>query len=169
MMDGWARYMAYPPEFRREHGPTTRACIVHDHIKAAAIEAFGDDAQMINGMLVVAVRGEATESSHVLAIRFKLFDSGRKSHSGDTRQVERFRAQKPMPDLCAQLELFEEPTKLEAGYVLDELGTELVETWLVRPSGKHQNVWEHEIADRDAAAPGRYIDPLPLDIVSAAD
>ena len=149
MVAAWDDYLGYVPRHRRLHSSTTRAGIVHDHIKQRVRERFGDDplsyVLQVNKMLVVVI-------DQRLVIRFKMLQPDKTSSNIPTGQVRDFREQRDIPELRNQLELIGELSNLEAGYILDRLGSEIVQTWLVCPSGICANSWRHEIKERDASA-----------------
>ena len=155
MIVAWNDYLDYAPSQRRIHGPTTRANIVHDHIKQRARERFGDWAVEFNQLFVVVI-------DQRLVVRFKRFHNDKTSSNIRTRQLERYRMQQELPDLRKQLDLFGELSNLEVGYVLDRAETEIRETWLACPSGLHKNYWTREILDSiaESATPQAIIKPL---------
>ena len=149
MVAAWNDYCGYAPAHRRVHCPTTRAGIVHDHIKSRARERFGGDASShvleFNKLLVVVI-------DQRLTVRFKLFHRDKSSSNIPTRQVEDYRMQRDLAGLREQLNLIGELSNLEAGYILDQLDSEIRETWLVCPSGIRANAWVHEIKDKVTTA-----------------
>ena len=144
ILGAWDDYLEYPSALRRVHRPGTRANIVHDHIRHRARDwsETASDAQAveINGLFIVVVEQR-------LAIRFKLLDENRSPRNIPTRQVKEFRNQRDIGDLRQQLNLVGEICNLEAGYILDQLQTEIRETWIVCPSGLRANAWQFEIKD----------------------
>ena len=158
MFTAWDDYLSYTPAQRRLHCSTTRAGIVHDHIKARARECFDDRTSHvieINRLFVVVIQNR-------LVVRFKLFNVGKMSRNIRTGQIEDYRMQRDIPELREQLELFGELNHLEAGYILDRLESEICETWLTCPSGFRANAWTHEIRSRAATVgpPSTSIAPL---------
>ena len=149
MIAAWDDYLGYAPMHRRLHSSTTRAGIVHDHIKQRARERFGNDplshVLQVNKMLVVVI-------DQRLVVRFKMFQPDKTSSNIPTGQVRDFRQQRDIPEVRKQLELIGELSNLEAGYILDRLESEILQTWLVCPSGICANSWRHEIKERHASA-----------------
>ena len=159
MVAAWDDYLHYAPVHRRLHCATTRAGIVHDHIKNRARERFDDDPSCyvgdINKLLVVVIEQR-------LVIRFKRFLPDKTSRNIPTKQVEDYRMQRDIAGLHEQFNLIGELSNLEAGYILDQFDSEMQETWLVCPSGIRANAWMRQIQNRTATAkvPGASIAPL---------
>ena len=147
MIAAWEDYLGYASSHRRLHGSTTRAGIVHDHIKHQARERFEGDPLChvveINKQFLVVIRQK-------LVVRFKLFHPDKTSSNIRTKQVEDYRKQGDIPELRRQLDLIGDLSNLEAGYILDQSESEIRQTWLVCPSGISANAWTYEIKHGDA-------------------
>lgn len=148
MVAAWDEYLGIAPRHRLLLCSTTRAGIVHDFIKQRVRERFGDDSSAhvveVNKMLVVVINQR-------LVVRFKLFHPDKTSSNIRTGQVKDYREQRDIPELRNQLDLIGELSNLEAGYILDQLESEIRETWLVCPSGLCASAWKHEIRNTDVA------------------
>ena len=159
MLGAWDDYLDYASAHRRLHCPTTRAGIVHDHIKHRARERFENDPSIhvleINRLLLMVIRQQ-------LVVRFKLFHPNKTSSNIRTKQIEDYRKQRDIPELRRQIDFAGHLSNLEAGYILDQLESKILETWLVCPSGVRANAWSYEIRDRHAAAglPQSSVTPL---------
>lgn len=155
MVAAWRDYGKYDPALRRLYSASTRAAIVHDHIKSRARNLFGLSAVQVNRLFVVVIGDR-------LVVRFKRFHADKTSSNIRTGQIENYRMQGELPQLRDQLDLFGELSHLEAGYTLDQFETEIRGTWLVCPSGLRANLWHHEIKDRAAisATPQTAAEPL---------
>lgn len=132
---GWDDYLdLYSDLTRVTHCSTTRAGIVHDHQirRASEYAQSRSDVRLLDfsKLKVLVVDGQ-------FAIRFKKFDGELKSANQPTRQVQDFRSQEQLGDLP--------PTyNIEAGYLLDQLETEIQGVYLVCPN-RNGNFWTAEL------------------------
>lgn len=136
MLESWHRWMTeIPPVTRIDLCDSARAFVVHSFIKAAAIKHFGSTAKPFDkSKLKLFVIGE-------YAIRFKKHDAELVSRNQETKQVKNFMQQLPLTGVPATF-------NLEAGYVLDSAGTEIISTNLVCPNGyKNRPYWHVELHD----------------------
>lgn len=134
---GWDDYLSlYSDTVRVVHDSTTRANIVHAHQieRASRYAQSASNVRLVDlsRMKILVVDGQ-------FAIRFKKLDGDLKSANQPTRQVEEFRAQAQLSDLP--------PTyNLEAGYLLNELETEILGVYLVCPNRKG-HYWAAELRE----------------------
>lgn len=135
LIGGWLDYIQeYSDEQKMIHCPSTRAGIVHDHQIERASKFAAE-----NGFLLLNLSGMKVLVIGQYAIRFKKFSDDLRSYNQPTIQVRSFRGQQ-------SLEGFAETFNLEAGYVLNEVGSAILRTSLVQPSGKGIN-WELELQE----------------------
>ena len=126
--------------------PAPESCTISSNSELES--DFGDDSSAhvveVNKMLVVVINQR-------LVVRFKLFHPDKTSSNIRTGQVRDYREQRDIPELRNQLDLIGELSNLEAGYILDQLESEIRETWLVCPSGLCASAWKREIRNTNAA------------------
>lgn len=132
ILGAWEDYKNYDPAHRRVHGTTCRANVVHDHMKHRARAAFGETP---NAAVVEIQRLFLIVLEQKIAIRLKLLNIEKNSSNIPTAQNKAFLAQEELVGV-------EPCCHLEAGYILDSLGTDITEIWLTCPSGPKSRAWE---------------------------
>ncbi len=134
MVEAWDRWGALSPEFRVDMNDSARATIIQRLIVSAALKRLPTANVHIKAHLVIFAVGN-------YAIRFKKLDEELISRNQDTTQVRQFMGQ-------IALEGIPTTHNLEAGYVLNPLGTEIASTNLVCPNGyKNPPYWNIELHD----------------------
>lgn len=137
---GWDDYLSmYSEAVRVIHDSTTRANIIHAHQieRASRYAQSVHDVRLadLSKLKVLVIDGK-------FAIRFKKFDDELRSANHPTRQVVDFRAQEQLAGLP--------PTyNLEAGYLLNQLETEIHSIYLVCPN-RNGNYWAAELCGESA-------------------
>lgn len=143
ILAAWDKLAEVDPSHRRSWTTTTRANVVQNWIVEEASRRLSYlQICDCNGMKVFVLRGG-------IALRFKKLDRDCMSHNVRTGQVSRFRMQEALdgvPSLC----------NLEAGYVLNPLGTEVESTHLVCPNGRRNIYWAVDL--RGSAASAEIVD-----------
>lgn len=136
MLEAWQRWQdEIDPATKIDLTDSTRAFAVHNFIVAGAAKRLDGVAITHNKakLRLFAIRN--------YLIRFKKHDADLISSNVETRQVKRFMSQMPLSGIPTMF-------NLEAGYVLDALGTKIVSTNLVCPNGfKNQPYWHIELHD----------------------
>lgn len=135
MLDAWERWRSLDAADRVDLSDSARAAVVHDFIIAEVAKRLDGVATLHDKafLKVFAIRE--------YSIRFKKHDVELVSRNQETNQVKAFMGQMPLDGI---------PTiyNLEAGYVLDGLGTEIASTNLVCPNGYgNQPYWHIELHD----------------------
>lgn len=143
--DGFEDYRKYEEKNRLLHSASTMASIVHDHQVARASSyalknaAFGTRLRELSKLKILLINGK-------FAIRFKKFNSEKKSSNQPTKQVIDFLSQNTLDGLGLPTTV-----NLEAGYVLSADGNEISNIYLTCPKGhKSKPYWAIELL-RDAS------------------
>ena len=128
---GWARYEGLAPELKAIMSRVTRAGFIHDFMVEHADKAFDalHDVRRAdrNGLIMYAFADS-------IVLRFKKLDDELTSRNHRTRQSDAYLWQQ------MEFEGLEAPTFLQAGYVLNDLGTALEGMYLACPNGR-RNLW----------------------------
>lgn len=138
---GWDDYNdSYKSEHKIIHCSSTRASIIHDHhitrASKFALETGGVHLVDFAKMKVIFIENR-------FAIRFKKFNTDKKSSNQPTQQVKEFRFQR-------QLSGMPQTYNLEAGYILNPLETELSSISIVCPNGGGIH-WDINLTETDEA------------------
>lgn len=130
------------PKVRSLSSARSRACMVNDFMRIRGIRLTEEDASIkviIKQQMFVLVFNPPNFQG-CIGVRLKKLDEDGLSKNQPTAQVQDFRGQLPLPEIEADYHL-------EAGYVVDRFGSELVSIDLVCPSG-NGNYWKAEILPR---------------------
>lgn len=130
------------PKVRSLSSARSRACMVNDFMRIRGIRLTEEDASIkviIKQQMFVLVFSPPNFQG-CIGVRLKKLDEDGLSKNQPTAQVQDFRGQLPLPEIEADYHL-------EAGYVVDRFGSELVSIDLVCPSG-NGNYWKAEILPR---------------------
>jgi hypothetical protein len=135
---GWDRYMKdYPIALRTEHSSRSRASLVHDHIVMFARQILeprqGICCHEINKLFIVSF-------DCGIAIRFKKLDECFRASNIRTQQSMDFMEQEDLPEIQAAV-------KLQAGYRLNMLETDLEGIYVTCPASRQANSWVLELAE----------------------
>ena len=122
---GHDSYLQYPPSLTIDHDRSAQAHCTYRHIRAEALRAFQNDPSVrhfdIQGQNLWLI-----EPANAL-IRFKKTDQDGVSSNYPTRQAQDFEDGLDIPGLPP------EPTRLTAGYFLDETGLGFVRSQISFP------------------------------------
>ncbi len=132
----WNRWAKFDPADKKDITDSARAAVVHSFIISEATKNLGGAATVYNryGLVVFEIRG--------YAIRFKKHDEQLLSRNQETRQVRDFMGQQPLEGVPSVW-------NLEAGYVLDRIGSSIVSTNVVCPNGfKNEPYWHIELHEQ---------------------
>lgn len=134
-------YQEYPTEKRAVHCDRTRANIVRDHAVQRARDLFASEPRVR-----FVDEGELTLLSvdSKLRIRFKKLDPRLRTRNHETAQSRMF-AEQEMVGEQTTLPGLPDPTNINAGYIINAVGTGAQSTWLVCPDGTRSPYWQYEL------------------------
>ena len=152
-------YYRYADDLRAVHDDTTRANIIHAHIRARIAEYAEKNpssmrVQWCNRMFVLLVHD-------VVAIRFKKLSEHNITSNLLTGQVKAFKAQQNIPGLGVL-------HHLEAGYQIDPISQAATGVYILCPNGPEKNWWEWNLTE-NLTAPVVADIFEPLDAASIVD
>lgn len=125
-----------PLEIRRTFTPTTRAGMIHDFQIQRAAKYFSVFESVRIHELDKLILFDIEQK---VALRFKKLDNSFRSRNQASGQVRNFRGQ-------VQLAGVDAPSNLEAGYILNQLETEIVWAGIVCPNNG-STYWQVELKD----------------------
>ncbi|HMW69477.1 MAG TPA: hypothetical protein PKD44_08610 [Nitrosomonas sp.] len=143
---GWNDWQSnhISPEYKMSLSDRTRACIINDRMRYAALRTTESDSSVqcvIHQQMFVLVITPSNFDG-CIGIRLKKLSANGFSRNQQTKQVKNFKGQILLPAIAADYHL-------EVGYVIDEFGQELKSIDLVCPSGKGI-YWKSEITPKNS-------------------
>jgi len=137
MVEGWEKYQRLPEDDKVDHSPGTRASLVHDYTVSYAAVHIPEADISNQSQLKLFLLGP-------YVFRFKKLDRKLKPRNQPTKQVKDFRGQQNLAGVSGIYHL-------EAGYILNEFGTEINSLHLLCPNGKKKPYWHVELKETIAA------------------
>jgi hypothetical protein len=141
-----AFYQTYPPKVLIEHSKRTAATCTYDHMVASAERKFLDRAD-VKPLVIQGLRLWLIGKDQHTVIRWKKMDEDGRGRNYPTKQAEDFDKQLELEGLPPK------PTRITAGYLLDESGTTVRRVQLARPNGKNVD-WCAAIVPKDERVDG---------------
>lgn len=145
---GHAAYEGYPAEIVLEHDASTQAHCTYRHILAEAHRRLDDDGN-VRHFEIRGLNLWLLERENVI-VRFKKTDENGVSSNYPTKQARDFDRGEDLPGLPV------EPTRLNVGYLLDDLGVGFERSQVALPVGK-STLWCAAIVPTDEREVGEAI------------
>lgn len=146
MDEGWVKWTKQDEEYKVDQTSTSRASCVHDFTVAKASKYLPEATVHNKSKLKIF------DLDGRYALRFKKLNSRRRACNQPTKQVAEFKGQESIGDIRGLCHI-------EAGYLLNDMGSEIIGFNLLCPNGPKRFYWDIDLTSLESKGTLEIVSP----------